>query len=440
MWKTEQIIALAPDASSEKNGRALANAAKWLTRGRSENAVWGECQGSGKNPYQTAIDLREPAFKCSCPSRKFPCKHALGLFLLFAAQENLFTTENPPAFCAEWLEKREAQKVKKETKAETELTAEEKEKREKSKAKRAAEREKKVAEGLRELEIWLKDLIRQGLATAKNQPANYWEKIAKRMIDAQAAGAARMIRDLSGAISQNENWAEDFLARAGKIFLLVEAYKNLENLPENIQTDVKTAIGWTTKEDELETAETVGDEWFVVGQRVYEEEKMRVQRTWLFGEETRRAALLLDFAFQNQPLDVSMVVGTKIKAELAFYPGNLPLRSVIKNRGDGLEHFNKLKGSENFDEFLEKYSEAVSRNLWLEVFPAALENVVPVIRDERIFLRDANAKLLPLKWSIENLLHLIAFSGGREIDFFGEWDGATLFPMRAFTNGRMIVL
>ncbi|MFA9211586.1 MAG: SWIM zinc finger family protein [Moraxellaceae bacterium] len=169
MWKTEQIIALAPDSSSEKNGRALANAAKWLTRGRSENAVWGECQGSGKNPYQTAIDLREPAFKCSCPSRKFPCKHALGLFLLFAAQENLFALENPPAFCGEWLEKRDAGKEKKEAQADSEITAEEKEKREKSRAKRAFEREKKVAEGLRELEKKIANKLRQSITGSPNR-------------------------------------------------------------------------------------------------------------------------------------------------------------------------------------------------------------------------------------------------------------------------------
>nr|WP_279163542.1 SWIM zinc finger family protein [Rhodococcus erythropolis] len=27
------------------------------------------------------VDLRGPAYKCSCPSRKFPCKHALGLLV-----------------------------------------------------------------------------------------------------------------------------------------------------------------------------------------------------------------------------------------------------------------------------------------------------------------------------------------------------------------------
>ena len=92
----EQIIQLAPDAASVKAGKGLAVPGKWVLLACSERAVWGHCQGSGKNPYQTAIDLNDIAFKCSCPSRKFPCKHGLGLLLLFAAQADLFEKAEEP--------------------------------------------------------------------------------------------------------------------------------------------------------------------------------------------------------------------------------------------------------------------------------------------------------------------------------------------------------
>src|SRR5687767_7589875 len=105
-WNAEQIIALAPDAASAKAGSALANKSKWVTLGGNERVVWGECLGSGKNPYQTQIEVTEPAFKCSCPSHKFPCKHGLGLFLLWVAQESAFTQKEPPAWVTEWLAKR----------------------------------------------------------------------------------------------------------------------------------------------------------------------------------------------------------------------------------------------------------------------------------------------------------------------------------------------
>lgn len=80
-WTADRVLALAPDSASVASGRELSSPAKWASAARSDFAVWGEAKGSGAKPYQTIIDLREPAFKCSCPSRKFPCKHALGLML-----------------------------------------------------------------------------------------------------------------------------------------------------------------------------------------------------------------------------------------------------------------------------------------------------------------------------------------------------------------------
>ena len=99
-WTTEQVLALAPDPASAKAGKDLAGQRKkWANLGQDERAAWGECQGSGSKPYQTKIDLSEPAFSCSCPSRKFPCKHGLGLFLMLAQQPALFASGTPPA-CA----------------------------------------------------------------------------------------------------------------------------------------------------------------------------------------------------------------------------------------------------------------------------------------------------------------------------------------------------
>ena len=60
-------------------------AGSWpLTGAEAGDGVWGECQGSAAAPYRTAVDLSGPAYRCSCPSRKFPCKHALALLLLWS--------------------------------------------------------------------------------------------------------------------------------------------------------------------------------------------------------------------------------------------------------------------------------------------------------------------------------------------------------------------
>ena len=80
---------LATDQSSLKAAAGLAKPAKWSGVGGSQDGalIWGECAGSGANPYRVMADLRDLGNKCTCPSRKFPCKHVLGLLWMKAEAE-----------------------------------------------------------------------------------------------------------------------------------------------------------------------------------------------------------------------------------------------------------------------------------------------------------------------------------------------------------------
>src|SRR5256714_2860705 len=89
-WTADQVLSLAPDASAQRAARALAGDKAWCEVGLSVEAdlpptVWGLCQGSDRQPYQICVDLTEPAYRCTCPSRKFPCKHTLAMLLRWAA-------------------------------------------------------------------------------------------------------------------------------------------------------------------------------------------------------------------------------------------------------------------------------------------------------------------------------------------------------------------
>src|SRR5260221_5168071 len=102
----DQVLAMAPDAGAAKAGLSQANSRRWTGCGRNERAVWGECQGSGQLPYLTQAALDDGSTKCSCPSRKFPCKHALGLLLLDA--DGAIPAGIPPGWVTEWLAARTA--------------------------------------------------------------------------------------------------------------------------------------------------------------------------------------------------------------------------------------------------------------------------------------------------------------------------------------------
>src|SRR5215469_13062520 len=102
----EQAASLAPDAPSLKAARSLATPRPWSTLGRDDRSFWGACQGSAKDPYLTQVDWQGPAFKCTCPSRKFPCKHGLALLLLLAEQPARFEQSAAPEWVASWIQSR----------------------------------------------------------------------------------------------------------------------------------------------------------------------------------------------------------------------------------------------------------------------------------------------------------------------------------------------
>src|SRR3954447_1703206 len=106
-WTEQQVVALAPDDRSVAAARKLARPGPWSDTGSTDTLVWGKCQGSGSTPYQVSVDLTGPAARCTCPSRKFPCKHGLALLLLWVAGDGTVSDAAEPAdFAGEWADGR----------------------------------------------------------------------------------------------------------------------------------------------------------------------------------------------------------------------------------------------------------------------------------------------------------------------------------------------
>ncbi|RWF74013.1 SWIM zinc finger family protein, partial [Mesorhizobium sp.] len=100
------IEALAPDQASLGAAAKLTKRSNWprLETNEQLGLIWGECQGSGANPYRVAFDARDHGYKCTCPSRKFPCKHILGLMWIGATAPASFDrVDQTPEWVNDWL-------------------------------------------------------------------------------------------------------------------------------------------------------------------------------------------------------------------------------------------------------------------------------------------------------------------------------------------------
>ncbi len=177
MELTEQLILLqAPNPAAAENGRKLSKKGSFSALKRTQDGTlyWAECAGSGKNPYRVSIDWTNPdapTCRCSCPSRQFPCKHALGL--MFEQLEGKpFEEAEIPEDIAEKRAKQAARAAKKEAADEP------------SKPKRtnAAARKKKLTkqlEGLDMAEKMVDSLLSSGLGTLAGSSAQTYDKLAK---------------------------------------------------------------------------------------------------------------------------------------------------------------------------------------------------------------------------------------------------------------------
>jgi hypothetical protein len=439
-WTPEQVLALAPDASSASSGQGLASTRKWQGLGRSDRAVWGLCQGSGKKPYETRVDLSEPAFKCTCPSRKFPCKHGIGLMLIFAKDGASIPEAEEPGWVAEWLAGREERAEKKVERANA---AADKPVDAAAQAKRAAQRGARVDEGVASCRTWLEDLVRRGLAAAQGESAATWDRMAARMVDAQAPGLGTFIRRIPELIGSGRGWDVRTLDHLGRLHLLLRAWERLAELPDDLAGDVRTALGWNQSKEDLGGGPRVADRWVVAAQNQEEEQRLRIRRTWLFGRASSRRALLLDFAAGAAPMERGVVSGSEFDAELAFYPSRLPLRAVIMSRGEA----SPISGpavagaGTKVGEALRGYAMGLAANPWLARWPMLLAEVRLVRDGEAWYLVDGENAGLPLHPSCASglselqLWRMLSASGGRAMTVCAEWDGEAALPLGAVFSG-----
>ena len=435
-WSVERVLALAPDAASAKAGQGLASAKTWASLGSGDGLIWGECQGSGKQPYQTKVDPEEPASSCSCPSRKFPCKHALGLMLIWATSRASIVEGAPPAWVAAWKEARAKKAEAKQEKAERPPAPID----EAAQAKRQAARVAKVAAGLDDLSLWLSDLVRQGFTSLGAKSRTVWGDQARRMIDAQAPGVARRLRQIDDMPFGGDGWQTALLDRLARLHLLAEGFRRRDGLSPEVAEDVRSAIGFPVDLNSVRLGPGVRDRWQVTGHAFLCEDKIVLRRTWLLGRDTQRAALLIDFAAGNKPLDVGLPPGFVIDAELAFVPGSLPLRVLVKERHAAPEPMGAMTGGTTIAAAVAAYGDALAKNPWLELFPIVLADVVLQLDGESWCLRDASGMVLPLSTRFALGWHLLALGGGGPLAMSGEFDGATLEALGCHVDGRYVPL
>jgi hypothetical protein len=426
-WQVEQVLALAPRPTSVAAAQPLAVPARWSSAGYDERAVWGRCSGSSAEPYDIVVDHVGVAFRCTCPSHALPCKHALALLLLWARGQ--VPAGVPSGNAATWIAKRMLETAGGVTIAESGGAAPSggaaagadpeacpvgapagplPEHPELSSGR--DDRVARMAAGLGELDRWLDDRVRTGLADPALAQYAMWDGLAARLVDAQVGGLANRVRRLAGAVGASPDWHQQVLADS-----------------------VSVALGWQVRQADVLAGVPVTDHWVVMGRSDTREDRIEVRRVWLRGRITLAWAMVLSFAAYRQTLDSSFEVGTEVHADLFRYPGT-GMRVLVGPRQAAVPGTVDIRTT--VAEACAAVGDAFVAEPWLERLPMSVR-AAPAQADGRWVLTDRTGSL-PLAGAPSGLGTLLACSAGAPVGLTGEWTPAGIVPLTVHLADRTI--
>lgn len=441
-----KIEAMAPDQGSLDAARKLLKPANWPTIAEDGSGLlWGECQGSGATPYRISVTEMDAGYKCTCPSRKFPCKHSLALMWMRAEAKTPFVVAAPPDWVKDWLSRRRGPSAAPQSaddagkpKASIGQTVEAEEIIDpKAEARAAAARERNrkdreasIANGLDEFDLWISDQLDTGIAAFAGNAGQLCRVMAPRLFDAKASGLALLVDTLPARLFALPEAARPLAAaeELGQMHLLADAYRRQDLLPSALRQDVRQTIGWSmTREallDDPDALRMTGS-WRVWATRVeVQPDKLRRIETWLLGQFCH--AVLIEFVPVSTGASSSgFSVGDSFEAEFVFYPSPVPQRAIIARQTTGAAESEAPLDLPNQDlpTAYEAYERALAEKPWLWNYPLAFGQARVRRAGEQYYLAGQGLSLPLDRSQAASCWPLLQFE---RVDGIGLWNGKTL--------------
>lgn len=399
----------------------------WHQLERAGDLTWARFHGTGE--YRVALDLSGPRYRCTCPTATQPCKHALALHLIAVGQPSSLAPAAAPPWVATALEAGDGLAPKNRTPKGPSNA-------------RKTRRFEEMDAGARELDRWLTDQVRTGIAALPAHAVDL-EALAKRLWDAKARGLARAVTGLIES-PPAPGWQERVVERLGRLHLLLEAWRRRDALDEGLVADLATLLGVPQRKDDALDQTPVEDLWDVLGSKVdYSDEQHLVSmRTWLRGRRTDRYALIVQQEYAHDApsglptsFDRTLQEGHAYEADLCFYPSAWPLRAEVRSRGGrraGIAPpvLRTLAAAHS------AFVDALAQQPWLWGIPVFVGGLRVERRDEGFLASDEEGSEVAVELADTYGWNLLAVLGGGPCALLCEWDGRVLHLVRPHSEMR----
>lgn len=449
MWSIEQVVALAARSARFAAGEAIAVPARWSNTGVGTRGLWGRYDGGSAEPYDVAVDHVGVAYRCTCPSRVQPCKHVVGLLVLWVRGNVPAGSE--PSGVVSWLARMNPAPTTDSVEADPAGSgttgtddddpdpmppADDGRSDPADLDRQRDERVARLRAGLVELDRWIADRMRTGLADPSIARFTTWDELAARLTDARAGSLANRVRRLAGKVGASPNWHVDVLAELGILHLIAVAGQRVPELPSELADTVAVACGWLIRQADVEASVPETDTWLIAGRSDNREDLIEVRRVWLYGVDSDTWALSLSFAAYRQSLDTTLLPGTSLVADLHRYPGRA-LRVIVGERHDAPANGYECAqaAAATVAEACDALGRRLAREPWLERAPVIVR-AAPTIGERGWVLTDATGSL-PLVAG-DSLPVLLAASAGAPVVVTAEWTADGLVPLTVYADGRSL--
>ena len=294
--------------------------------------------------------------------------------------------------------------------------------------------------GLDDFSVWLRDLVRAGTASARQQPYGWWDETAARLVDAQLPGLAEQVRTMAGDVHRREDWADHLLAVSGRWWTATRAWTMRDALDRDGFADLRAYLGWAQPTAEVRAADTRTGTFEVLGGHRSDDGRLQQQRTWLRDQATGDLLVVLDFSAGMTPMATPQLAGTVITTDGQSLPRHGAAPGAVR-RGPGRDRHRDGPGPGRQRRRCPRPSRGATgrrpvagpprRSRW-PVSPSSPATACAV--------RDAAGDRLDLVDDGVAPWPLLALTGGHPADVFGELEGGRFRPLSIAVEGRLVAL
>lgn len=299
-----------------------------------------------------------------------------------------------------------------------------------------AKRLERVRRGAESLRLWLLDRIEAGVATHDREAVNV---MAARLVDAQAPGLAREVRRLNEIAASGAGWEEKALDQLGMLFLACEALERFGDQPPAFQVEFLQWLGFAIQKKDLPEEGRLVDVWHVAAQRMWIEDKVTVQKSWLYGASSELWWVNYSYRVNNMPFDPNFALGSAYWAEVGFYPGALQLRGAVVVMDPEPRFFAPPPGK-SIAALQSEFADLVAKFPWVDAVGGGVVVQGLMREGDTWHAGSLDGAKMRLKTPEDRGWVVASVSGGGPCVLYGEWDGREFLPTSMTVREEFTIL